>query len=273
MLDRVSQLTARGGTMAVVTPQAWFFAGSFIVFRKRWLTTFTWNSLARLGSGAFDGISGEVVNVGLLVGTNAPPGKGSAFVGIDCEDWRGADEKSVGLQTLEVRVVSQRAQLGHPDQRVLLSSQSGIPLLKEVAVSLAGIQNGDSPMYQRKVWEVSLPSKRWVLQQTVAKKITHFSGFDTVLDFDWEKGHLRAPSDWRREALHDSDQRGKPVWGQLGVLVSRMSSLPCTLYLGDPFDQASAVHCSPRPSQLAGGLGDSVHHQSSQRRSVGSTRN
>ena len=96
-------------------------------------------------------------------------------------------------------------------------------------------------MYQRKTWEVSLPSDRWVLQQTVAKKTTHFSGFDTVIDFDRENGHLRAPSDWRREALHDSDQRGKPVWGRHGVLVSRMSSLPCSLYLGDPFDQASAV--------------------------------
>ena len=134
MLDRVSQMTARGGTLAVVTPQAWVFAGSFIGFRKRWLTTFTWNSLARLGSGAFNGISGEVVNVALLGGTNTPPGEESVFVGIDCEDRRGADEKSMGLQTLEVLVVSQKAQLGHPDQRVLLSSQSGTPLLNEVAV-------------------------------------------------------------------------------------------------------------------------------------------
>ena len=97
MLDRVSQLTVRGGTIAVATPQAWVFAGSFIAFRKRWLTTFTWNNLARLGSGAFNGISGEVVNVALLAGTNTPPGKESAFVGIDCEDSRGANEKSVGV--------------------------------------------------------------------------------------------------------------------------------------------------------------------------------
>jgi hypothetical protein len=96
-------------------------------------------------------------------------------------------------------------------------------------------------MYQRKVWEVPLPSARWVMQQTVANGTNHFSGFDSILDFDREAGHLRAPAEWRREALHDSDQRGRPVWGRLGVLVSRMSSLPCTLYLGDPFDQASAV--------------------------------
>jgi hypothetical protein len=241
MLDRLTRLTAIGGSMSLVTPQAWFFAGSFSVFRNRWLMKYTWDSVARLGPGAFDGISGEVVNVGLLVVTNAAPSADTTFTGIDCEESRGAAGKSEGLRKLEFRVVSQREQLNHPDQRVLLSKQAKIPLLNEIAVSLAGIQNGDSPMYQRKVWEISLPSKRWVMQHTVAEKTDHFSGFDTVLDFDREAGHLRAPAEWRREALHDSDQRGKPVWGRLGLLVSRMSSLPCALYLGDPFDQASAV--------------------------------
>ena len=241
ILDRLTMLTTIGGSTSLVTPQAWLFAGSFSVFRNRWLTEYTWDSLARLGPGAFDGISGEVVNVGLLVVTNAAPTADTTFTGIDCEELRGADGKSEGLRKLEIRVVSQREQLSHPDQRVLLSKQANIPLLNEIAVSLAGIQNGDSPMYQRTVCEMSLPSKRWVMQQTVAEKTDHFSGFDTVLDFDREAGHLRAPAKWRREALHDSDQRGKPVWGRFGVLISRMSSLPCALYLGDPFDQASAV--------------------------------
>lgn len=241
MLDRLTRLTAIGGSISLVTPQAWFFAGSFSVFRNRWLTKYTCDSVARLGPGAFDGISGEVVNVGLLMVTNAAPSADTTFAGIDCEELPGAAGKSEGLRKLEVRVVSQREQLKHPDQRVLLSKQADVPLLNEIAGSLAGIQNGDSPMYQRRVWEVQFPSKRWVMQQTVAEGTNHFSGFDTVLDFDREAGHLRAPAEWRREALHDSDQRGKPVWGRLGVLVSRMSSLPCALYLGDPFDQASAA--------------------------------
>jgi len=241
MLDRITRLVAAGGSMSLVTPQAWFFAGSFNVFRRRWLSDYEWQGLARLGPGAFDGISGEVVNVALLMVTNASPGAEQTISGIDCEELRGALTKSEGLANAGVSLVSQRAQLSHPDGRILLSKQSSHHLLNEIAVSLAGIQNGDSPMYQRKIWEVSLPSDRWVMQHTVAEATGHFSGLDTVLDFDREEGHLRAPAQWRREALHDSDQRGKPVWGKLGVLVSRMSNLPCTLYLGDPFDQASAV--------------------------------
>ena len=62
-----------------------------------------------------------------------------------------------------------------------------------------------------------------------------------MIDYDKEKGHLRAPSEWRREALHDSDQRGKPFWGRKGVLISRMGDLPATLYMGDFYDQASTA--------------------------------
>ena len=242
VLDRSIRLTARGGCVAVVTPQAWFFASSFNAFRKRWLKRYAWNVLARLGSGAFDAITGEVVNVALLAVTNVLPQRDRQFAGLDCEGVpRGASRKAAALTESDVRLVSQAKQLTHPDQRILFSQQAEHPLLNEVAVSLAGIQNGDSPRYQRKVWELLMPSRRWVFEQTVANGTNHFSGLDTVLDFDKEEGHLRAPASWRRQALHDSDQRGKPVWGQRGVLVSRMSSLPCTLYLGDPFDQASAV--------------------------------
>lgn len=240
MLDRLVGLTAVGGTLSLVSPQAWLFASSFGAFRERWLRSTTWNFVGRLGAGAFDGISGEVVNVALFVVTNTSPGDGT-FAGLDCESSRGANQKADQLVALDVQVASQADQLSHPDQRILFAKQAKVPLLQQLAVSLAGMQNGDSPMYQRRIWEVVLPSERWVMQQTVAKETCHFSGFDSVVDFDRQEGHLRAPAAWRREALHDSDQRGKPIWGRPGVLVSRMSALPSTLYLGDPFDQASAA--------------------------------
>lgn len=241
LLERSMTLASVGATLGVVTPQAWLFAGSFSKFRARWLVDYEWNTVARLGPGAFETISGEVVNVGLVAVTNKKPTTESHFLGIDCESFKTAAGKAQALIDEAISVVSQQEQTSHPDQRILLGKHSAAPLLNEIAVSLAGIQNGDSPVYQRKVWEIPIPSNRWALQQTVAECTSHFSGFDTVLDFDIREGHLRAPASWRREALHDSDQRGKPVWGRKGVLVSRMSNLPCTLYLGDPFDQASAV--------------------------------
>src|SRR3989442_12894394 len=113
MLERSLELVASGGSLAVVTPQAWLFAGSFATFRKRWLTTDEWNSVARLGPGAFDSISGEVVNVALLTVTRSAPRDNADFAGLDCETCRGASEKSDGLLTAPVLVLWQSQQLDH----------------------------------------------------------------------------------------------------------------------------------------------------------------
>jgi len=50
----------------LVTPQNWLFLASYKKLRERLLNSVTWDFVARLGPGAFETISGEVVNVGLF---------------------------------------------------------------------------------------------------------------------------------------------------------------------------------------------------------------
>ncbi len=47
-------------TWAVVAPQNWLFVATYAAMRRRWLEGCRWVSLARLGSRAFESISGEV---------------------------------------------------------------------------------------------------------------------------------------------------------------------------------------------------------------------
>ncbi len=73
---RCLQFCVSGGSTALVTPQNWLFLGSYASLRGYLLRQKTWNVVARLGPGAFETISGEVVNVGLFVLTNAAPKTG-----------------------------------------------------------------------------------------------------------------------------------------------------------------------------------------------------
>ena len=72
-LDRSLKLCAPGGAVSFVMPQNWLFLKSYQKQREHLLKYATWNLLARLGAGAFETITGEVVNAILLTLTHAKP--------------------------------------------------------------------------------------------------------------------------------------------------------------------------------------------------------
>ncbi len=71
-VERCLEYCDSGGSTALVTPQNWLFLGSYKAFRECCLRQVTWNVVAKLGPGAFETISGEVVNVALLIHTATP---------------------------------------------------------------------------------------------------------------------------------------------------------------------------------------------------------
>jgi type I restriction-modification system DNA methylase subunit len=62
---RCLEFCAQGGTVALVTPQNWLFLTTYTKLRTLLLEKRQWNLVARLGPGAFETISGHVVNVAL----------------------------------------------------------------------------------------------------------------------------------------------------------------------------------------------------------------
>ena len=69
-MDRSLGFLSSGGTIACVTPQNWLFLKRYKTFRECLLRHLTWNIVARLGTDAFETISGEVVNVALVIISN-----------------------------------------------------------------------------------------------------------------------------------------------------------------------------------------------------------
>ena len=91
---RCTELSRGGGTSALVTPQNWLFLKTYASMRASLLESDEWSFVARLGSGAFETISGEVVNVA-LVGISADvPAKSHYMHCIEASGGTSASDKA-----------------------------------------------------------------------------------------------------------------------------------------------------------------------------------
>ena len=124
--------------------------------------------MAKLGPGAFETITGEVVNVALLVISERTPTASEEFFGIDVGDESTPNAKNVGLQEKTPILCSQAAQLKNPDARLLLDEQAAGALLKEIADSRYGLRTGDLERLALQFWELPRIESAWrFLQGTV----------------------------------------------------------------------------------------------------------
>jgi hypothetical protein len=82
-LERSLKLCASGGAVSFVMPQNWLFLKSYQKQREHLLKYETWNLLVRLGSGAFETITGEVVNAILLTLTHSVSAAKQKLHGLD----------------------------------------------------------------------------------------------------------------------------------------------------------------------------------------------
>ena len=153
-LERCLDLCMEGGTASLVLPQNWLFLIGYRKLREKLLKAKTWHLLARLGPGAFETISGEVVKATLLALSRCKPSTAvpGTMYGLDVSESRTAGEKAAQLSEAEVKGVEQARQLENPDARITLEEGSGLPTLDSFAECFAGVLNGDSPRFQKRFW-------------------------------------------------------------------------------------------------------------------------
>lgn len=231
-LDRSLKLCTPGGAVSFVMPQNWLFLKSYQKQREHLLKYATWNLLARLGAGAFETITGEVVNAILLTLTQARPAEDQALRGLDASELKTPEEKAAILANGGVASVGQKAQLDNPDARIVLQESTGMALLEQYAVGLQGVSPADFPHYGRSFWEVGI-TKEWHFWQSTVDEIIDFGGQELVLW--WNQDLLDAA------AAGQAYLRGKEAWGRRGVVVKQMGRLPSAIYTGEKFDTNCAV--------------------------------
>jgi hypothetical protein len=242
------------GSIAAVTPQNWLFLTGYKKLREKLLTRRRWDFVARLGVGAFETISGHVVNVVLPVISAKKATDKQIMGGIDVCDAKTATDKAKLLRgelaegldrdpdDFAVKVVAQKGQLGNPDARIAMTLLTSGSPLAEKANSLVGIQSGDSPRFFANYWETLCLGHIWVFLQGTTRISGGFSGLEQIIRWEMGRGSLIETVSARLgNGGIGAWIRGQEAWGQDGICVSLMGPVPVSVYCRGAFDLNCAV--------------------------------
>ncbi len=250
---RCLDFCAKNGSTALVAPQNWLFLMTYTKLRTSLLKRWTWNLVARLGPGAFETITGHVVNVALCVFSTTKPADDCAMVGIDASTANQPEEKSSLLRanrSSDIVVVRQAEQLANPDARIALGLNNEMSLLGKYARSFLGLGTGDFSKYGRYFWEFPKQYVGWTKHQGPVDVTVYWGGAQYVLAWDHAIDRVRGMTDADRAKIHNQDQSGQQAWGRPGVSVSLMGQLRVSLYTGERYDKATAVLVPESPHML-----------------------
>ena len=212
------------------------FQPAYRRLRTQFLSEQEWLAVARLGPGAFDSVTGEVVNVILSVKTNRSPRKAHRFFAIDVHEVKGAALKARGITGSEISFIGQEQQLSNPDTRVITESLVATSLLSAYANSRTGTRTADNPRFVRMFWELDGLGGQWETFQSTVAETSAYAGREKVLLWQSGRGEL---AEYAKLGL--ASIQGQEAWGKKGIVVSLTGSLPVTLYLGDKFDMNCGV--------------------------------
>lgn len=253
-LERCLELCCESGgagVVQIVMPQNWLFLTSYKKQRESLLKRVRWNLLARLGPGAFETISGEVVQAILLTQTQNPETDDFLLRGVDVSLSRASQEKATALREVELAAVSQRGQLRNPDARVSFEQLRSGGLLSVHADAYWGQGTGDFVRFGRLYWEVEAAGDDWEYGQTTVDENLDFGGRIHAVFWQQGKGELVELAEALKLRLKNIHYRGSEAWSKQGVSVTLTGELRVTRYGGQIFDGNCASIIPKNPAHLA----------------------
>lgn len=235
-VERCLDFCGKSCTTALVSTQYWLFLTTYKRLRRKLFETACWDVVTRLGSGAFETIGGEVVNVALLVITGAKPSPLQEFAGLDLSPRVSPGEKAAALRSASFVRRSQSQQLRNPNSKLVLETLTLAPPLEEVAVISEGLHTGDYPRFGRKYWEIPRIANGWSVQQGGVTTGDYCSGLEHVLFWEEGAGELIEFVQERLGTKIVSQWiKGEQVWGGYGIAVGMMGEMRPSLYQGGLF--------------------------------------
>ena len=242
-IERTLEFCRPNGHVFLVLPQYWVFLSRYERMRRKLLEDYRWRFLVTLGPGAFETISGQVVNTCLLsIGHTSQDVGGSRFASLDASKSPTPRLKAAAFQKAKAEFLAQRDQLDNPAAVVGYVQEQGLPLLADFAYSYQGLATSDNPQFVLKFWEIKRVDRRWVLFQFAPETTDRVSGCSHVIL--WEDGigkyadHARS---LKAEGRLGGWRSGHAAWGSRGVAINRMGRLPASLYFGTRFDCNVAI--------------------------------
>ncbi|MCK6425126.1 MAG: BREX-1 system adenine-specific DNA-methyltransferase PglX [Burkholderiaceae bacterium] len=255
-LERCLELCREDGAGAVqiVMPQNWLFLTSYRKLREALLNRVQWKLLARLGPGAFETISGEVVQAVLLTQSTEAVSGEARLVAIDVSAPKSAQDKAERLREAELIPLLQKGQLKNPDARIAIAtSDDGLPLLRTVAATFQGVGTSDNAQFVFRFWEIpSVHSGEWRWTHTAAEDSSYIGGSNCILH--WENGegrYYRHAQALKAEGRLGGWKSGGEAWGKSGFIINVTKFPHVNRYLGDLFDTTVAAMVVSRQHEAA----------------------
>ena len=241
-VERCLSFCADGATFGGVVINEMLFLVGYRKLRERLLADFDWNFVAKLGAGAFETITGEVVNVSLVAKSASRPSIGSSLIAIDAGELPQPELKADTLRTACTNLLSQKRQLLNPDARITVADSDNEKLLSAFCDFGKGSVTGDGNHYLRTFWELPVIPAGYRTWANSPSAPDPWSGRERIVM--WElKGH-----DLRGEIGHMI--RGDRMWGHAGVGVCKMSGMEACIYSGELFDDNIGVLLPNKKSDL-----------------------
>ncbi|MBF0503441.1 MAG: N-6 DNA methylase, partial [Candidatus Riflebacteria bacterium] len=234
-----------GGTVQIVMPQNWLFLVQHKPIRKKLLLNHQWELIARLGAGAFNCISGEVVNISLFTICHHPPSENHSVIGIDVSAHLNTVAKANGLSANPTIAIKQQRLLNNVDSVVAFEILDSSKLLSTHVASLHGLSTTDTPRFTCNFWEVVERGTTWIFQIGTMKSTSNFGGRSNILRWEQGKGAL---NELRGKA--PIVITGLEAWGKSAVAISQMGELASAIYNGDSFLDGTAVLLPKKVSEL-----------------------
>lgn len=230
-VERCVQFCASNGTTALVTPQNWWFLGSYREVRANLLARQCLDIAATLGEEAWQSFGDRGPSAVLMVVTNTPPTPETRMAAIHASPRSTIAEKMAELKSGELRRVLQAQQLKSKDHLITVTEPVSGTLLGSFATCVQGVGSTDLPRFIQFFWEHAAVSVDWDFYQK-APTGEDFSNLCGILFWQQGRGDL---------AKIGTARKGLSAYQKRGVAVAVTRHLTVSHFLGNRFDCTLAV--------------------------------
>lgn len=237
-VERCLSFCHSGGTAALVTPQNWWYLGTYRKVRAKVLTENAIRFAVTLGEEAWQSFGDRGPVAALMIVERTKSTEVHEVVGLDAIKRKTIEEKTLELRSGELQRIRQQHQYASADHRITVDPPVAGQLLGRHASCNQGIGTGDANRYVQKFWENSL-TEDWAFYQMAPVSSLAVSGCHSVIR--WEQGS---------GTLAGSQQAricGQPAWGKKGIAVAVTREIHRSFYWGGLFDCTMGALTSQDP--------------------------
>lgn len=227
--------------ICAVVPGQLGFLRSFGDFRKDLIEQASVKMYCALGSRAFREIQGEVVQPA-LIGVGAP-GASAAALSVSTVDEVSLEDKARTLRDGRFALIDPESWRANKGIAFSATVQAVTTRLSAVSTGAEGLSTGDNGRFVRHFWEVDFDGVRWAGIQGAPTATAPYAGLEFVVRWDGGAGPLVESDGARIQGLNHLNERG--------VLIGRMSTFRCAVYLGGLFDKSCVIAVPRKPDDLA----------------------